>query len=265
MQIDGAARVEAATSVFATRLARQYFLSAARLGSHSSGFTPSGLITSRYRGAMCDMRCAILAVWFLVCLGCGDATASSAHNPSQDHGSPYMRVYGATQPPYAFVEFCERMPLECDAGLPQDTRIAGTPEQMAEVDRVNRKINRDIEPATDIVLYGVPDYWTIPTTKGDCEDYALLKRQTLMRAGWPASALLMTVVVDEHHEGHAVLTARTARGDYILDNKTDELRLWHQTPYEFLMRQSYLDPRIWMSLDPEKAMTSVPVGEPRRR
>ena len=114
-------------------------------------------------------------------------------------------------------------------------------------------------------LYGVADYWTIPTSKGDCEDYALLKRQILMRAGWPASALLMTVVVDEHHEGHAVLTARTARGDYILDNKTDELRLWHQTPYEFLMRQSYLDPRIWMSLDPEKAMTSVPVGEPRRR
>ncbi len=44
--------------------------------------------------------------------------------------------------------------------------------------------------------YGVEDYWTIPVSgRGGCEDYALLKRQRLMRAGWPASALLMTVVL----------------------------------------------------------------------
>ncbi len=191
--------------------------------------------------------------------------AFPANTPSQDHASPYMRVYGVARPPYALSSFCERMPSECRAGFFQDARIAGAPEQMAELDRINRKVNRDIAPATDMELYGVPDYWTIPTTKGDCEDYALLKRQSLMRAGWPASALLMTVVYDEHHEGHAVLTARTALGDYILDNKNDELRLWHQTPYEFVMRQSYLDPQVWMSLEPDNPLTSVAVSGPRRR
>jgi predicted transglutaminase-like cysteine proteinase len=202
---------------------------------------------------------------FLAHIVCGDAMAFPANTPSQDHASPYMRVYGVARPPYAFVEFCERMPSECRAGFFQDARIAGAPEQMAELDRINRKVNRDITPATDMELYGVPDYWTIPTTKGDCEDYALLKRQSLMRAGWPASALLMTVVYDEHHEGHAVLTARTALGDYILDNKTDELRLWHRTPYEFVMRQSYLDPQVWMSLEPDNPLTSVAVSGPRHR
>ena len=99
-----------------------------------------------------------------------------------------------------------------------------------------------------------------PTSgKGDCEDYALLKRQRLMQLGWPASALLMTVVFDERNEGHAVLTARTAEGDFILDNKTSTIKLWNQTPYAYVMRSSYLDPRVWMSLDPERAVPSVSV------
>jgi len=211
------------------------------------------------------MRPTILLVWVMACVGCGETMVLPANALTQEHRSRYMRVYGVAQPPYAFVEFCDRMPLECRAGLLEVARIAGTPQQMAELDRVNRMVNHDITPVTDMELYGVPDYWTIPTSRGDCEDYALLKRQTLMRAGWPASALLMTVVYDEHHEGHAVLTARTSRGDYILDNKNDELRLWYQTPYEFLMRQSYIDPHIWMSLDPHEHATSVPVAGPRLR
>ena len=174
-----------------------------------------------------------------------------------------MRVYNVTQPPVAFVKFCQRMPLQCPAGLSQDQSISGTPEQMAELERVNRKVNRDIKPATDMQLYGIPDYWTIPTSEGDCEDYALLKRQTLMRAGWPASALLITIVYDERREAHTVLTARTLRGEYILDNKINKLRLWHQTPYKFLMRQSHLNSRTWMSLEPSDPVTSGRGARPR--
>ena len=35
----------------------------------------------------------------------------------------------------------------------------------------------------------------------------------------------MTVVRDEKGEGHAVLTARTVQGDFILDNKIDEVKV----------------------------------------
>ena len=50
-----------------------------------------------------------------------------------------------------------------------------------------------------------------------------MKRKRLMARGWPTSSLLITVVRDEMGEGHAVLTVRTMQGDFILDNKVDEV------------------------------------------
>ena len=167
----------------------------------------------------------------------------------QERTSPYMRVFAVTQAPYGFVQFCSRMPEECQQGPMEDQRFSATPERLSELDTINRKVNREIAPATDMEIYGQAEYWTIPTTRGDCEDYALLKRKRLMARGWPASALLMTVVRDEKGEGHAVLTARTVQGDFILDNKIEDVRLWNKTPYQFVMRQSYLNPKVWVALD----------------
>ena len=178
----------------------------------------------------------------------------------QERSSPYMRVFGVTQPPYGFVEFCARMPQECQQGVPEEQRFSATPERLSELDTVNRSVNKEIAPATDLEIYGQAEYWTIPTTRGDCEDYALLKRKRLMARGWPASALLMTVVRDEKGEGHAVLTARTAQGDFVLDNKVDEVKAWHRTPYEFVMRQSYLNTLLWMSLDPREGSPSLAIA-----
>ena len=86
--------------------------------------------------------------------------------------------------------------------------------------------------------------------KGDCEDYALLKRHMLTQRGWPSSALLMTVVMDEDGEGHAARTARTQGGDVILDKRSNEIRLWTKTPYEFATRQSSRNPQVWVYLEP---------------
>ena len=108
-----------------------------------------------------------------------------------------------------------------------------------------------------------PFFWPIPLTKGDCEDYVILKRKRLMALGWPASALLITVVRDERGDGHAVLTVRTIQGDFILDNKTDEIKVWHRTRYDYIMRQSYLNPKLWMSLDPRDAQPSPPIAAVR--
>jgi predicted transglutaminase-like cysteine proteinase len=164
----------------------------------------------------------------------------------------FMRVFGLAQPPYGFVNFCERMPRECAPGRPEEQRFDATPERFVQLDAINRAVNHEIEPVTDLELYGEADHWTIPTTRGDCEDYVLLKRKRLIALGWPPSALLITVVRDERGDGHAVLTARTQQGDFILDNKTDEIRIWYRVRYQFVMRQSYLNPRVWMSLDPKE-------------
>ena len=210
---------------------------------------------------------SVLALLSVVVLGESAAAQTASIEPRwPGKSSPFMRVFGHAEAPYGFIRFCEAEPLECRPVGVQDARIEATAQRLAELDEVNRRINRQIEPATDMEIYGVQEFWTIPKTRGDCEDYALLKRQILMRRGWPASALLMTVVRDERGDGHAVLTARTAQGDFILDNKVADVRLWHQTGYRFVMRQSFVEPRLWMSLAPDGGdqpgtLTSTP---PRR-
>ena len=172
----------------------------------------------------------------------------------QDYNGRTMRIYGPTDPPYAFWRLCEEYPAECARRRSVDARFEATAVRMSELDAVNRHVNSTIQPVTDLELYGVSDYWTLPKPgKGDCEDYALLKRKLLIEAGWPPSALLMTVVRDERMEGHAILTARTQQGDFILDNKTDEIKLWSRTNYRFVMRQSFIDPKSWVALDPAQS------------
>jgi predicted transglutaminase-like cysteine proteinase len=214
------------------------------------------------------MTSAATRSWAIVCAAALGAVAlplaaiaDPAPTPRHaDRASPYMRVLGATQAPYGFVQFCERTPEECRQGQPEDHRFSAGPDRLNELDAVNRAVNREIEAATDLDIYGQTEYWTLPTTRGDCEDYALLKRKRLMARGWPTGALLLTVVRDEKGEGHAVLTARTLQGDFILDNKIDEVKVWHRTRYQFLMRQSYLNPRTWMSLDAREGSSSLPLS-----
>lgn len=186
-----------------------------------------------------------LSLW-----ACGNAHAQDIAMLEPAIRAPqFMRVFSNAQPPYGFVRFCEVQPDECSSGGSDDARYQATPEKLSELDEINRDVNQEIDPATDVEIYGVNELWTLPTKRGDCEDFALLKRHRLMARGWPANALLITVVRDEKNEGHAILTARTSQGDFILDNKIEAVRLWNQTPYHFVMRQSYIDPKVWVSLD----------------
>ena len=87
---------------------------------------------------------------------------------AQERASPYMLTFGEARPPYGFVEFCKRMPDECRQGPPEYQRFSATPERLSELDSVNRAVNREIAPATDLEIYGQAEYWTIPTSRGDC-------------------------------------------------------------------------------------------------
>lgn len=198
-------------------------------------------------------RVSLVSLLGLMALSSGANAQSAASDVPATRSPAFMRIFGNAQPPYGFVRFCEGHPDECLSKSANDARYDATPERLRELDVVNRDVNSAIEPATDLEIYQVNELWTLPTTKGDCEDFALLKRRKLMDRGWPASALLMTVVRDEKNEGHAILTARTSQGDFVLDNKTDEVRLWNQTPYHYVMRQSYINPHVWVSLDPSDA------------
>jgi predicted transglutaminase-like cysteine proteinase len=98
--------------------------------------------------------------------------------------------------------------------------------------------------------WGILDQWDYPTDgRGDCEDYALMKRKILLSEGFPRQALLITIVRDTHNDGHAILTAKTNRGDFVLDNLTAAVKPWREAGYHFIKRQSEEDPNVWLSID----------------
>ena len=165
-----------------------------------------------------------------------------------------MEVGGITSQPIGHYEFCQTNGSECQAGVRGRTPAKVTAYGWGVVREINAGVNDAITPMTDKDLYGVDEFWTYPDNAGDCEDFVLLKRKKLMEKGFAASDLLITVARKPDGEGHAVLTLRTDRGDFILDNLNDELRPWHKTGYRFLKRQSSSHSGRWVTLREEQNM-----------
>ena len=69
-----------------------------------------------------------------------------------------------------------------------------------------------------------------------------------MGKGMSLANLLITVVRKPDGEGHAVLTVRTDKGDFILDNLTDSVRQWDETGYRFLKRQATDHTGRWVTI-----------------
>jgi predicted transglutaminase-like cysteine proteinase len=165
----------------------------------------------------------------------------------------YASLGDTTRAPIGWVEFCNETPAECKSGQSQPRDIVMTQAAWRDLIKVNHWVNETIKPMTDMDHWGVVEKWSIPTDGyGDCEDYVLLKRKRLIDAGWPREALLITVVRDKQGEGHAVLTVKSDKGEFILDNQNENVVAWTETGYHFVKRQSQGDPNVWVSL-----------GEPR--
>jgi predicted transglutaminase-like cysteine proteinase len=170
--------------------------------------------------------------------------ASIAHQPTV-----YVAVGATARAPIGWVEFCVEYKPECKTkpSMPRDVVL--TPKAWADMVKVNSWVNDNIKPITDLEHWGVVERWNYPDDGyGDCEDYVLLKRRMLMRAGWPREALLITVVRDKKGDGHAVLTVKTNRGEFILDNQEAQILPWNKTGYHFVKRQSQSDPNVWVTL-----------------
>ncbi|WP_181180695.1 transglutaminase-like cysteine peptidase [Mesorhizobium sp. B2-4-6] len=160
-------------------------------------------------------------------------------------------VGGSTSVPYGWLDFCHRRPKECKVPALPATSVKLTAQNMSILKRINQKANRSIKPVSNYDHWGtMMDHWDYPVDgKGDCKIYALYKRKLLQEAGFPRQALLMTVVRDLHDEGHTILTVKTDKGDFVLDNLVDEIRPWNATGYYFLKRQSQQNPNSWVSIN----------------
>jgi predicted transglutaminase-like cysteine proteinase len=181
---------------------------------------------------------------------CFALVLSGTASATEIYSKPSMKVLGAARAPIGHAEFCVRQPSECVRTGAKTARVALDSERLSQLIQINDFANRTVEPVTDIDLYGKAEYWTYPGNKGDCEDYVLLKQRLLIKAGWDASVLLITVVRDEKGDGHAVLTVATDKGDLVLDNQRDVVLAWQDTGYEYIKRQSQTDPKSWVFVGP---------------
>lgn len=185
------------------------------------------------------IRFATLVAVAMVVTGCSETMQTTKTSAA-------MVTKGYAFPPPAARVFCAGHPELCNTNG-QVKLVTLTPARKAELEAVNTSVNRRIAERSDLVTTGSSDDWRVPTKQGDCEDIAILKKSELLKRGWPASALLLTVAT-LGGEGHTVLTVRTDKGDLILDNRGSVIRDWSRTSYHYFARQSQSTNGKWVRI-----------------
>ncbi|TIU61170.1 MAG: transglutaminase, partial [Mesorhizobium sp.] len=151
--------------------------------------------------------------------------------------------------PIGHYDFCKANLGECSIRPANLAPAKMTDAFLRKLASITAKVNAAVKPMSDYDIYGKDEVWAFPDKGvGDCEDYVLEKRRQLYRMGVSLADLLITVVRKPDGEGHAVLTVRTDRGDYVLDNLNDKVKAWDETGYRFLKRQAIDNTGRWVSI-----------------
>ncbi len=180
---------------------------------------------------------------------------------SEAHAVNGMKTGSVTSQPIGHYEFCKANAAECSIRQADRGPLRLTAALWKRAVAINASVNNTVKPMNDIDIYGKDEVWTYPTSVGDCEDFVLEKRRRLMSQGISPSDLLITVVRKWNGEGHAVLTLRTNKGDFILDNLRDEVRPWTATGYTFLKRQASFHTGKWVTVSEPATVFVGSVGD----
>ena len=145
---------------------------------------------------------------------------------------------GGVLPPFAYIQFCVHHASACKdtkgrVATIDGSKVAMTATRQHELTDVNSSVNAYIHSKAR----GIGERWTAGGKFGDCNSYALTKRAKLIAAGWPSSALSLTVVKTSWGEGHLVLSVHTSAGVMVLDNLSHTVRPLSQVPYHLVAMQ----------------------------
>jgi predicted transglutaminase-like cysteine proteinase len=156
-------------------------------------------------------------------------------------GKAFLPEKGRTLAPFAHVAFCVRTPGECRQRT-GDAVVAMTAKNRAMLDGVNSAINNAIIPREDPARAGT---WQVDPPAGDCNDYAVSKRNELIQAGLSTHAVRLAIAMTPQGIGHTVVVVRTTEGDMVLDNRNYEIKRWDRTDLAWLKVESSADPQQW--------------------
>ena len=152
--------------------------------------------------------------------------------------------------PSGYLAFCARNPGECGIRRDRPSKLTFSQQLWEQLETVNTVVNEAVRPLDDQDHYGIAEFWTVPVDgQGDCEDYVLAKRKMLTLLGLPAEALRITVVLNRNSVRHAVLTAVTTQGDYVLDSAQRDILPAGQTGYHWIERQDAVSATGWSALN----------------
>ncbi|MBG6142807.1 putative transglutaminase-like cysteine proteinase [Labrenzia sp. EL_142] len=190
------------------------------------------------------------------------ATGVFAGSPALADPGRFMDMNMVTKAPIGHKQFCRDNAWACPKERYQPVVVKLNEARWNQLIAINAKVNRRVKPMTDDDLFGKIEHWSYPVNGyGDCEEYVLEKQRVLMEAGWPKSALLITVAKDVDNAGHAVLTVRTDHGDMILDNQIEAVLPWYSTPYRYIKRQSPNSSVRWTGISDTRVTTVSSVSQ----
>jgi predicted transglutaminase-like cysteine proteinase len=174
------------------------------------------------------------------------AAGASAAAASGPRLSPFMRVTGNAGDPIAA---CLLDAEDCDPAVRHTDRVALSPDKWADLVAVNNSVNAEGQPGADPDVADGLASSLCPVDHENCAERVLRKRSLLLRAGWPAETLLVTIVRQRNGDDHTVLTVVTDRGDLVLDNREAHILVWSETEYRYTRRQSPLGAGVWLAIN----------------
>lgn len=125
---------------------------------------------------------------------------------------------------------------------------------------VNKIVNARTTYVPDIRLHALNEYWIAAEKagdRGDCEDFALAKRNMLIQSGVDPKLCRMAICQCETGEWHAVLTVDVEETPghpvtWVLDNRHPEIKSYKALKlmgYKFYVRQ-IVGRMVWEQINP---------------
>lgn len=200
-------------------------------------------LSTEFRTVFTRLTSSMGRLFAVAVLASGALSAATAADARE--GS-FLKIVAASPPPSGARQLCRQYNWACSG---KAAASMSSQQEMQIIRRVNRQVNATTRTVTDQSQYRTAERWALPTSRGgDCEDFALLKKRDLIRAGVDPSKLLIATVLDKQRNAHAVLVYRSAGGDLILDNLTDQIKPWSATRYLFLRMQNPQKPSGWVGV-----------------
>ncbi len=166
--------------------------------------------------------------------------------PVSATGTAFIQSAVASPPPSGAQQLCRQYSWAC---AQKASSSLSSSQELKIVKQINSRVNRSTREVTDQSQYKTREFWALPTSLGgDCEDFALLKKRDLIKAGIDPRRLLLATVLDTRRNAHAVLVYRSSQGDLVLDNLTNRIKPWAATRYLFLRMQDPNQPRNWVGV-----------------